>query len=89
MQNIDKETNEFLLRMGPTFHMTLFHHHQITAKINEIEEPNDDELITFELAEGEYSIFYKKLKGKPKVYSQNLWDNLGEMEIIINNESFI
>jgi len=62
MQNIDKETNEFLLRMGPTFHMTLFHHHQITAKINEIEEPNDDELITFELAEGEYSIFYKKLK---------------------------
>jgi hypothetical protein len=62
MQNIDKETNEFLMRMGPTFHMTLFHHHQITAKINEIEEPNDDELITFELSEGEYSIFYKKLK---------------------------
>lgn len=62
MQNIDKETNEFLLRQGPTFHMSLFHHHQITCKANNIPEPADDELVTFELAEGEYSIFYKKLK---------------------------
>lgn len=59
---IDKETNDFLFRMGPTFHMSLFHHHQLTCKANNIEEPADDELITFELAEGEYSIFYKKLK---------------------------
>lgn len=59
---IDKETNDFLLRMGPTFHMTLFHHHQLTCKANNIEEPADDELITFSLSEGEYSIFYRKLK---------------------------
>lgn len=59
---IDKETNDFLLRQGPTFHMSLFHHHQLTCKANNIEQPNDDELITFQLSEGEYSIFYKKLK---------------------------
>lgn len=62
MQNIDKPTKNFLKDMGPTFHMSLFHHHELTAKANNVEQPNDDTLITFELSQGEYNIKYGKLK---------------------------
>lgn len=59
----DKQTLEFLERMGPYFHMTLFHHHEITAKANEIETPKDEEMVTFSYPDGsEYSITYGKLK---------------------------
>ena len=57
----DKQTLEFLERMGPYFHMTLFHHHEITAKANEIETPKDEEMVTFSYPDGsEYSITYGK-----------------------------
>lgn len=60
---MDEATKEFLKKMGPTVHMTLFHHHQITSKVNNIPEPNDDELVTFEYPDGsEYNIKYGKLK---------------------------
>lgn len=59
----DKQTLDFLQRMGPYFHMSLFHHYQITAKANQIETPNDDELIIFDYHDGsQYSITYGKLK---------------------------
>jgi xylose isomerase len=59
----DKQTLEFLERMGPYFHMTLFHHHQITSKANNILEPMPNEMVTFEYPDGsEYSITYGKLK---------------------------
>lgn len=59
----DKQTLDFLQRMGPYFHMSLFHHHEITAKANQIETPNDDELVIFDYPDGsQYSITYGKLK---------------------------
>ncbi len=61
---MDKITQEYLNKMGPYYHMTLLHHHNITSKLNNIEVPNDDILITFETAEGEYNISYSLLKEK-------------------------
>jgi hypothetical protein len=59
----DKQTLKWLEEQGPTFHMSLFHHHQITSKANGIAEPQDDEMIIFEYPTGEnYTIRYAKLK---------------------------
>jgi hypothetical protein len=63
MKNIDETTKEFLERMGPTFHMSLYHHHNLTSTYNQVEEPNDDELVTFSWEDGsEYNIKYGKLR---------------------------
>jgi hypothetical protein len=59
----DKQTLQFLERMGPTFHMSLYHHHNLARTYNQVEEPSDDELITFTWDDGsEYHIKYSKLK---------------------------
>jgi hypothetical protein len=59
----DKQTLQFLERMGPNFHMGLFHFHQITSKANNIPEPEDSEMITFDYPDGsQYNINYGKLK---------------------------
>lgn len=59
---MDNTTKEYLNTMGPYYHMTLLHHHNITSKLNNIDEPNDEVLVTFETALGEYNIKYGKLK---------------------------
>jgi len=59
---MDAKTKEYLNEMGPTYHMTLLHHHNITCKLNNIDEPEDDVLVTFETGIGEYNIKYGKLK---------------------------
>lgn len=59
---MDAKTKEYLKEMGPYYHMTLLHHHNITSKLNFIDEPDDETLVTFETAMGEYNIKYGKLK---------------------------
>lgn len=61
-RKIKKQTNNWLKEMGPTIHLSLFTHHEVTRKANEIEEPTDDTIITFEFHYGEYNIRYGKLK---------------------------
>lgn len=63
MENLNEETKEFLTKMGPYIHMTLFHHHNISMKANKIDEPKDDEIVTFTWEDGsEYNVRYSKLK---------------------------
>jgi hypothetical protein len=59
----DKQTLDFLQRMGPTFHLGLYHHHQLASKANNVEEPKDEETVIFDYPDGsQYSITYGKLK---------------------------
>lgn len=59
----NEETINWLKEQGPYYHMSLFHHHQITAKANNVAEPEDNELVTFTYPDGkEYNIKYGKLK---------------------------
>ena len=68
MENIDKETQDYLDKMGPTYHMSLLHHHNITCKLNNITDPIDDyTLITFTNPDGsEYNIHWKTLNERAK-----------------------
>ena len=60
---MDNQTKEYLQKMGPTYHMSLLHHHNITAKLNNVELPSDETLITFENADGsQYNITFANLK---------------------------
>jgi hypothetical protein len=66
-KNTDETTNNFLMEQGPYYHITLFHHHEITAKANEVETPTDETMVTFDYPDGSsYNITYGKLKNYAK-----------------------
>ena len=58
-----KRTTDKYLAENPFIHVTLFHHHEITMAKNEIKQPSDDTIVTFEFPDGsEYNIKYAELK---------------------------
>lgn len=75
----DKETKQWLEKQGPYIHVTLYHHHQITAKLNEVEEPTDDTLVTFNWPNGnEYNIKYGKLREYAAIEQKKLIQQNGD-----------
>ena len=77
MAKQDKQTKKFL-KDNPNIHITLWHHHEITRKANNIEQPLDDTIITFEYPNGsEYNIKYSVLRDRAAEEQKTLSTNNG------------